>query len=134
MAQRDRLPRLLALAGSLVLVTTALFHSTGYPGVTAAVERGEVTGQLAKIVGPLWLFPSYHWIFAALVGAMAARFPGTISRVLLGLTAGLLAADAIVILASVGPFLGEALLAVAALLFAAAALLRKRTGADPPAG
>jgi hypothetical protein len=76
--------------------------------------------QLKSILPPLWLFPSAHWVFAAIVASVAAFSAGP-SRLLLALCGFVVAADAAILFVHLGPFIGEAMLAGAALLFFVAA-------------
>ena len=72
------------------------------------------------------LFPSYHWLFVCCVALAAVYLGPRTSRVLLGLSFTVLAADVVLLLVFVGPFIGELLLAASALLYAVAAIATRR--------
>ncbi len=110
--------------GSLVLISTAMFHGSGWSGVAAAIDEAGVSADLATIVKALWLYPSYHWFFIAILAALAVLYhPSRLARLVLVLATALLLADVVLLLLSVGPFIGEALLAVSALAFVFGSLM-----------
>jgi hypothetical protein len=111
-----------ATAGALTLAATAAFHATGYASVMKAASAGDLDPQIRMILGPLWIFPSAHWSFIAVVALLAAF--AAQGRLLLALCGAIIAADAIILYLNLGPFIGEAMLAASALLFLAAAALK----------
>ncbi len=118
--------RWLVRLGSLVLVATAAFHGTGYTEVTDAVAESNLEGMITGAIGGLWLYPSVHWLFLAFLAVVTLRFrsPGA-RRWVLALIAGLLVVDITILLIHVGPFVGEAMLGVAALAYAGGAWLAR---------
>lgn len=102
----------LVWAGSAVLAATAAFHGTGWLGVAAAVDEATTSTFLRAIVKGLWIYASYHWLFVAVLAVVAVAHPSRLARIVLALSALLLAADAVLLLVTAGPFIGEALLAV----------------------
>ncbi len=117
-----------AFAGSLMLGATAAFHGSGFSGVTAAAAKGGIASDLQTIIAPLWLFPSVHWVFVAIVAGLAAATGGVGRRLILILCAAVIAIDAALLYVHVGPFVGEAMLAIAALMFLVAAASRQPRG------
>lgn len=111
-----------ALAGGVVLAATAAFHGSGYRSVMETASKGDIDPQLKMILGPLWIFPSAHWAFIAVVALLAAFAPS--GRLILALCGGVVAADAAILYFNLGPFIGEAMLAASALLFVAAAAMK----------
>ena len=71
---------------------------------------------------------SYHWLFVAVLAAVAVAHPSRLARIVLGLSALLLTADAVLLLVAVGPFIGVAALALTVASYAAGAFLLKRKG------
>lgn len=113
----------LVWTGSAVLAATAAFHGTGWPGAAAAIDEATTSTFLRAIVKGLWVYASYHWLFIAVLAVVAVAHPSRLARIVLGLSALLLVADAILLLVVAGPFIGEALLAVSVATYAAGAFL-----------
>lgn len=117
-----------AIAGSLMLAATAAFHGSGFPGVTEAAAKSGLNPQLQAALAPLWIFPSVHWVFVAIVAGIAAATGGANQRLVLILCAAVVAIDAALLYFHLGPFPGEAMLAFAAIMFLIAALRRPARG------
>ena len=111
----------LVWAGSAVLAATAAFHTTGWRDVTAAADEAALSPFLDAVVKGLWIYASYHWLFVAVLAAVAAAHPSQLARLVLALSALVLTADTVLLLIAVGPFIGEALLAVSIATYAAGA-------------
>lgn len=123
------MPRIVVWVGCVVLAATAAFHASGWSGVAEAVDGSGLSAFMAAVVKGLWLYASYHWLFLALLAALAVGHPSRLARLVLALSAALLAVDALLLLVTIGPFVGEALLAFAAVCFAVgAARLRPASG------
>ncbi|MCP4201075.1 MAG: hypothetical protein GY769_03990 [bacterium] len=118
-------PRGLVWLGSVVLAATAAFHGSGYVDVTSTVAESNIEGMLSGAIGGLWLYPSVHWLFIAVLAIVAVQVASRLTPWILGLAAVILAADAIVLLVHVGPFVGEAMLGAAALAYAGGARLAR---------
>ncbi len=118
---RPKAAKYLVWAGSMVLAATAAFHGSGWPDVAAAVDETPLSQFLGAVVKGLWLYASYHWFFVAVLAAVAAAHPSRLARIVLALSATVLAADVVLLLVAVGPFLGEALLAVSSVTYTAGA-------------
>ncbi len=116
----------------MVLAATAVFHGSGWPDVTAAVDEASLAQSLGAIVKGLWIYASYHWLFIAVLAAVAAGHPSRLARLVLGLSALVLAADVILLLVAVGPFIGEALLAVSIATYTAGAFATHPAGLTSP--
>ena len=115
--------RYLVWAGSAVLAATAAFHTTGWADVAAAADKATLSPFLSAAVKSLWIYASYHWFFIAVLATVAVVHPSQLARIVLGLSALVLTADTIMLLVAVGPFIGEALLAVSIACYAAGAVL-----------
>ncbi len=115
--------RYLVWAGSAVLAATAAFHATGWTDVVAATNEASMSPFLDAAVKSLWIYASYHWLFVAVLVAVAVAHPSRLARIVLGLSALLFTADVIQLLVAVGPFIGEVLLAVSITTYAAGASL-----------
>lgn len=112
---------LLGWIGVIILVVTAMFHSTGYSDAKKAAEAFESGSFFATALPALWLFPSIHWLFAALIGVFALHSSTQLARLLLFGVSVLLAIDAGLLYFSIGPFIGELMLLVSAAMFGVAA-------------
>ena len=119
----QQIARYLVWSGSAVLTATAAFHGTGWPGVAAAIDEATASAFLRAVVKGLWIYASYHWLFVAVLAAVAVAHPSRLARLVLGLSALVLTADAILLLVAVGPFIGEALLAVSIVSYVAGAVV-----------
>ncbi len=120
---KSRTARYLVWTGSAVLAATAAFHATGWPDVAAAVDEASLSPSMNAVVKGLWIYASYHWLFVAVLAAVAVAHPSWLARIVLALSALLLAADTVLLLFAVGPFIGEALLTVTIVTYAAGAFL-----------
>ncbi len=118
----------LVWAGSAVLAATAAFHATGWPDVAAAADDASLSPFLSAVVKGLWIYASYHWLFVAVLAALAVAHPSRLARIVLAVSALVLAADAILLLVAVGPFIGEALLAVSIAAYATGAVFLTAKG------
>jgi hypothetical protein len=112
--------------GSIVLAATAAFHGSGYRDVTTAAADSNLEGILRDAVGGLWLYVSIHWLFLAVVAVVTLRLPPRPAGWILGLLVAVLAADIVLLLVHVGPFIGEAMLGSAAVAYLAGAVLSAR--------
>lgn len=122
-----RNPKPIALLGALVLLVTSGFHLTGLP--MAAKAATEVSsGFFSAALVPLWLMPAIHWSIAALLAIVATMRPSAFSRLYLLVAAFIVFVDAGVMLASIGPFLGELMLGVSGALFLWAGLRTQPAG------
>ena len=124
--------RYLVWAGSAVLAATAAFHATGWPDVAAVVDEASLSPSMTAVVKGLWIYASYHWLFVAVLAAVAAAHPSRLARIVLALSATVLAADVVLLLVAVGPFLGEALLAVSIAAYTAGAFSIHPAGLSSP--
>lgn len=115
--------RLLVWTGSAVLLVTAIFHGSGYGSIIEAAQTPEIDPLIASVLRPLWLFPSLHWVMLAALAILAVAHPSRLSRYVLLVCALVVGFDAGLLLVFLGPFVGEAMLAAAALLFVAGSLL-----------
>ncbi len=98
----------------------------GWPGVAAAADEAGLSPFLSAAVKSLWLYASYYWLFIAVLTAVAVVHPSRLARIVLALSAALLAADVVLLWLAVGPFIGEALLAVSIVSYAAGAVFLNR--------
>lgn len=63
----SRLARALLIAGAVLLVATAAFHSTGL-----SMVAGWLPGDRGQVLGLLWLTPVADWSIVGLLWIMAA--------------------------------------------------------------
>ena len=102
--------------GAALLTITALFHFTGYFQIPAPRSGAGSASFFDATLRPLWLFASLHWLLAAAVCVLAIRAEPSIARPILLGCASVVLADAILLYVFIGPFIGAATLAGAALL------------------
>ena len=118
----SRSARILGVLGSVLLLVTAIFHGTGYAGVSEAIATSDASVFLKRAVPGLWAHFSLHLVVLAAFGVLASFAPGM--RTLNVVLAVAVAADAAVVFALAGFFAGVALLTAAASCFGFAATLR----------
>ena len=113
--------RLAVWVGAALLAVTALVHLGGYATIPDS-DTASGQGRLyAILLRPLWLFAGLHWLLIALLCLLVADAGPHVRRAMLGCCALFVFADAILLYAFVGPFIGVALLAAAATAFGVAA-------------
>lgn len=117
--------RIIIWLGAAILAVTAAFHFTGFASVKAAAAALESETLAAKALAPLWLFPTAHWFFIAVMAFAASFSSSKFARGFLGAAAVIIALDAGLLYYYLGPFIGEAMLAAAALCFALGAVFRR---------
>jgi len=124
MQHRKPIARGLVALGSLLLFACAALHGIlGYGGVFAALQRTSGPGRIISALKAAWLMDSWHWIavgILALIAAFARTSPHRVVLFLCGLVALVDAASAY---SAVGLFIGDELLAVAAIAFFAGVAL-----------
>ena len=116
---------LIVWIGVILLAATAAFHFTGFTTATEAAVKFENETRLAAALPPLWLFPTAHWSFIAIIIAIASFSNSPFTRFLFIASAVIVALDASLLFIYVGPFIGEAMLAGSALMFGIAAILQR---------
>ena len=120
--------RILGWIGAGVLVLTAGLHATGLPlAVAGAQEVAEPF--FAKLLAPLWLFASGHWLAFGCVAAVLAGQPDGRARIVLGVLGLSLLVDAGLLAQAVGPFVGAICLGLGGVLLVASAALANGRGA-----
>ena len=124
MQNRKRIAQALVVLGSLVLFVGAALHGiAGYREVFGALRGTDVPPRLISVFKTVWLFVSWHWIAVgifALIAAFARQSPRRTILLLCGLVP---LVDAVGAYSAIGLFIGDELLAVAALAFLASAAL-----------
>jgi hypothetical protein len=127
MQNRKRTAQALVALGSLVLLVAAALHGiAGYRAAFGALGGTGVPNRIIPAFKAVWLFVSWHWIAVdifALIAAYARTSPRRAILLLCGLVPLVDAAGAY---SAIGLFIGDELLAVAALAFLASALLFPR--------
>jgi hypothetical protein len=113
--------RWLIVAGSVVLLLSALFHGSGYAKVTGAVAKSDAAPQLVAAFKALWLMFSFHLVVLSAVFVVASRTAKAKRLVLLCTL--IPASDTILLFHFAGVFIGTIALAVATLLFLAGGFL-----------
>lgn len=102
--------------GSALLTITALFHFMGYFEIPASQPSLAAPTFFDAAIRPLWLFASLHWLLTAAICVLVAKAEPRIARITLLSCATVVIADAILLYHFIGPFIGEAILAIAALM------------------
>lgn len=118
----SRWPQALAALAALVLVATAVFHGSGYSGVSESIGGSSASSFLKGVVPGLWLFFSWHLAALGLGALWAALRGGASMRALVWFAAAVVAVDTLWLLKLAGLFAGTALLALAAACLVTAAL------------
>jgi hypothetical protein len=124
MQNRKRIAQGLVALGSLALLVCAALHGiAGYHAVFGALQGTDVPPRLIPAFKAVWLFVSWHWI-AVDIFALIAAYGQTSPRRTILLLCGLVPlVDAAGAYYAIGLFIGDELLAVAALAFLASAAL-----------
>jgi hypothetical protein len=111
----------LILAGSIVLLATALVHGSAYNAIAHGMEASSARPFLVSAMKVLWLAYSFHLVVLSVVFLLASRTRGGKRLVLV--CALIPAGDILLGLSLVGVFIGNIMLALATLLFVAGGLL-----------
>ena len=124
MQNRKRIAQGLVALGSLVLFVAAALHGIlGYRAVFAALHGIDAPPRIISALKVVWLMVSWHWIavgILALIAAFARTWP---RRAILPICALVALVDAAGAYSAIGLFIGDELLAVAALALLAGAAL-----------
>jgi len=124
MQNRERIAKALVVLGSVVLFAAAALHGiAGYREVFRALQGTEVPPRLISVFKVVWLFPSWHWIALGTITLIAAFARMSPRRAILLLCGLVPLVDAAGAYSALGLFIGDELLAVAALAFLASAAL-----------
>lgn len=110
-----RLARWLIVAGSVVLLLTALVHGSGYEKISHEVETSAIKPFLIGGFKALWLMFSIHLLLLSAIFIAASQTPK--GRRLVLLCTLIPASDTMLLFHFVGVFIGTIALAVATLLF-----------------
>ncbi len=116
-----RTAKWLIVMGSIVLLATAVLHSTGYREVTEAIQATGAKPLLVSSVKALWLMFSIHLFVLSAVFVSAISVAGA-RRVIL-VAAAIPLADTVLLFHFVGIFIGTIALATATVLFLLGGLL-----------
>ena len=116
--------KMTAAAGGLAIIATAAFHLTGLSMVFGA-DTTALPPMLSAALPVLWATPAIHWIMIGVLSMTAAFLGGRFAKVFLFVSALVLGVDAGLMLATLGPFIGEAMIAFAAVMLIAAGLTAK---------
>jgi hypothetical protein len=121
-AKYQRYTRLMLIGAAAILIVTAALHGTGLPVLERQVTPAELPGIWRDALRAIWILYALHLVLVASILVYAVARPGAVSATVLVLCGLIPALDAIALLLFVGPFPGNALLAIAAVLtFGAAA-------------
>jgi len=124
MQNRKRIAQALVALGSLVLFVGAALHGiAGYREVFGALRGTDVPPRLISVFKTVWLFVSWHWIAVGIFALIAAYARTSPRRTILLLCGLVPLVDAAGAYSAIGLFIGDELLAVAALAFLASAAL-----------
>lgn len=113
----ERLWRVFAVLGTIVVLATAAFHLTGYADASKAGQRAG--GWYQQALPMLWAGFSLTLTVCALAVLWASFRPAADSRVLLGFNAVLVGANSMLLFVYIGNFAGAWLLAFSALAISA---------------
>lgn len=102
--------------GAVLLTITALFHFTGYFQIPTHRTDGGALSFLDASLRPLWLFASLHWLLTAAICVLVTKAEPRVARPILLACAAIVIADAVLLYLFIGPFIGEVILAAAAVL------------------
>ena len=123
-----RAAKVLCVVGCILLLVTAIFHGTGHSEVSDSIASSSASAFLKLAVPGLWLHFSIHLVALAAFGILASFFLAQGARALVALLALVVVADAVLVFSMAGFFAGVALLVAAALCFALAAVISKKSG------
>lgn len=102
--------------GAALLAITALFHFTGYFQIPLPRTGAGTPSFFDAALRPLWLFASLHWLLTAAVCVLVIKAESRIARPILLGCAAIVIVDAVLLYRFIGPFIGEIILAAAAVL------------------
>jgi len=122
----NRWTKSLTWAGCAVLTVTAFFHTTGFAEATRISNDGASDAFTKMFLEPLWIFPTLNWIIVATIAGYLAIKPDRSHQMVLLLIGLIPLADAIVLFAYTGPFIGAFALALAGSLFIIGAMVSLR--------
>lgn len=114
------LGKFFACIGASILFLGALFHASGVPLVKSQAALLE-SSFLQAAIEPVWLLSAIHWLVFAVVSCVLVFKRSHHTRIILFILGIAVLADGVLVLCSVGPFIGGAMLCAAggALLFSA---------------
>lgn len=108
--------KLTAAAGGLTILATGAFHLTGL-SMVAAADTAALPAMLAAGLPALWVMPAVHWGMIGFLAVTAAFLGGRFAKLFLICSAVVLGVDAALMFFTLGPFIGEAMIAIAAVMF-----------------
>jgi hypothetical protein len=124
MQSRKRIAQVLVALGSFVLFVAGAVHGlVGYAEVSSALAGTNLRGKLIGGLKLAWLFASWHWITLGIIALVVAFSKAAPHRTILLLCGFIVLVDAAVAYAAVGLFIGDELLAIAAIALLAGAAL-----------
>ena len=126
----DRLGRIAARAGAVILLLTSAVHGTAFPDALAEVANPPVDQFMNDLLPGMWLFFSWHLAVLAMAVLWVSGRRGAESRTLLAFAVAVTAGDAVWIGSLAGwLFFGTLLIAAAAALLLNAMLRWRPTPA-----
>lgn len=114
-AKFARYTRLMLVGAAVILIVTAVLHGAELPQLDRLISGLAVEHTRSAFRG-VWLLYAAHLVLIAVILIYAASRPGAVTGPLLVLCGLVPAVDALVTLAFVGTFPGNALLGLAAVL------------------
>ena len=127
MQNRKPIAQALVALGSLLLFACAGLHGIlGYGAVFGALHETSAPRRTISALKAAWLMDSWHWIAVGILALIAAFAPTSPHRAVLFLCGLVAFVDAASAYSSVGLFIGDELLAVAAIVFFASVTLFSR--------
>ena len=134
MAGRMRLSGWALAVAGIIMVITAGLHGMGYRPLVLQLSSSTLAEAWLDGVKGLWLVFSLHLVIVGALFLMAALKPGAVGKGVL-IVAGLLpAGDTVVLLSSVGVFIGSICLGLVAVLVYLGVALRPDAAASDGSG
>ncbi len=111
---------------SSILIITALLHGAGYTSVLRAMDKAGMQPEWAAGIRALWSIFSVHLLIVGAIFTVAAARPAMVDSRMLAVCGLIPAIDTVLLLISVGIFVGSVLLGLAALVVYAVLALESR--------
>jgi len=107
--------RLFTTLGSIVLFGSALFHASGFFMIVRGIKKAGLQPPMDGLLKAFWLTFSVQFIAIAIIAFVARDFERGARIVLL--CAACLAFEALICFCFLGPFIGDYLISIVAVLF-----------------
>lgn len=127
MSHKNGLARVLIIVGAAVLFLSAAVHTfAAYPKVAAAISASNLSPTLKSALRTVFILVGWNWLAIGLLALLTALRAGTSAKLLILFLGASVLVETGLSLAMMGVFLGNELLATAAvLLLAGGSLIRQ---------